>query len=126
MANATAMQSWCPLNSPRPRSRDCALSSIQRWRPESQETHRVLGNRRAAVTRWISGVQVEDALTRELTQRLIDLRSIVAAIRESRPLPLPTAEMDQLLTQAINARGTPENIREWADRLAADVGDLTD
>jgi len=134
MAYVTAMQSWRqPLNGNR--ARHCSRTSIERWKQNSPETpktviFRVLEPKRnAAITRWFPNAQLENACAQETAPRqqtIADVRDVVAAILESRPLPPPTAQLDQLLTQAVNARGTPGNIREWAERLAADVGDLTD
>jgi len=49
----------------------------------------------------------------------------VSAIRQARPLA-STPQLDELLTRAAQAHGTPENIEEWARRLAEDVSELSD
>jgi hypothetical protein len=54
------------------------------------------------------------------------LHALVDAIRESRPLPAASAEVDQLLSRALQSRGKPEDVRKWADQLANEVADLTD
>lgn len=56
---------------------------------------------------------------------MAQLRAVVSAIREARPLPTPP-ELDNLLTRAVASRGIPDNIEEWAHQLAEDVGDLND
>lgn len=56
---------------------------------------------------------------------LSELRLIVSAIRQARPLA-STPEFEVLLTRAAQAHGTPENIEEWARRIAEDISDLTD
>jgi hypothetical protein len=56
---------------------------------------------------------------------LSELRGIVSAIRQARPLA-STPQLDELLTRAAQAHGTPENIEEWARRLAEDVSELSD
>jgi len=56
---------------------------------------------------------------------LSELRGIVSAIRQGRPLA-STPEFDVLLTRAARAHGTPENIEEWARQLAEDISDLVD
>jgi hypothetical protein len=53
------------------------------------------------------------------------LRSVVDAIKDERPLLL-SPDLDDLLTRAVQARGTPADIEQWARRLAADVSDLAD
>jgi len=56
---------------------------------------------------------------------LSELRAVVRAIRETRPLA-STPEFDDLLGRAARAHGTPDDIEEWARRLAEDVSGLAD
>ena len=61
----------------------------------------------------------------QISSAISDLRAVVGAIRDARLLPL-AADLDDLLTRAVQSQGPPANIGEWARRLAADIGDLTD
>jgi hypothetical protein len=55
------------------------------------------------------------------------LDAVIAAIRESRPLPALTPEVADLVAQAVGLQGTaPTDIDEWARQLASDVANLTD
>ena len=56
---------------------------------------------------------------------MADLRAVVGAIQEARALPV-TPGLDELLARAVQLRGRPNNIEEWARQLATDVGKLTD
>ena len=56
---------------------------------------------------------------------MAELRAVVNEIREVRPLP-PAPSLDDLLARAVQLRGTPANIEEWARQLASDVGELVD
>ncbi len=53
------------------------------------------------------------------------LDAIVDAITGARPLPCSPA-LDDLLARAVQSQGKPQNVREWARRLAESVGDLED
>lgn len=62
----------------------------------------------------------------EVRNAMAALRDVVAIIREGRTLPA-NAELENLLTQALpSQRAAPENVEEWARRLAESVGVLTD
>ena len=56
---------------------------------------------------------------------LDELKKVVVAIKERRPLET-SDEMYDLLEDACDHQGTPEDIETWAQRLADDVGSLTD
>lgn len=66
------------------------------------------------------------AVADPVARSVADLRTVVAAIRESRPPLKITPNLDNLLTRAIQSQGPPSNIDEWARRIADEVGDLTD
>ncbi len=61
----------------------------------------------------------------ETTKALAGLRAVVRAIRDSQALAT-SPSFDELLTRAVQSRGTPKDIKEWANRLAGDVGELVD
>ena len=56
---------------------------------------------------------------------MADLRAVVRAIGEERPLGLSPG-LDDLLARASQVEGPPPNIEEWARQLAADICGLTD
>jgi hypothetical protein len=56
---------------------------------------------------------------------LVDMQNIVAVIRDRSPLRL-SDRIEALIERAVQARGTPDNVEDWARRLANDVRDLTD
>jgi hypothetical protein len=56
---------------------------------------------------------------------MADLRAVVSAIREARPLPAHP-ELDELLTQAAASHGTPGDVAAWAHQLADDIAGLAD
>ena len=61
----------------------------------------------------------------EIGNAMAELRAVVGAIREARPLPL-APDLDELLTRAAQSKGSPANIEEWAQQIAADISGLTD
>jgi len=69
--------------------------------------------------------ELATAIESEIDAGLSDLRRIVSAIRQARPLT-SAPDFDALLMRAAQAHGTPENIEEWARQLAEDISDLTD
>lgn len=56
---------------------------------------------------------------------LADLQNIVSAIHNRSRLQL-SEQVEALIERASRAHGIPENLEEWARRLADDVGDLVD
>jgi hypothetical protein len=146
MPDLAVVEPW--LNRPkRHRSRRCNAHQYVRglkWGehfPEVAKPMVVSGGsvnqHRTAIRRWAIGMSAEPvpefvhawcqpSLAPEFTSAIDELRSVIKAIGESRPLPEPTAEMDQLLTRALQERGVRRDIREWANRLSADIRDLTD
>ena len=75
----------------------------------------------STIEQWELATAFESAIGAGLSE----LRRIVSAIRQARPLA-STLEFDALLVRAAQAHGTPGNIEEWARRLAEDISALTD
>jgi hypothetical protein len=144
MADIT-MKSWLQLPES-PRARKCSIhapvKSAKSWSEHPQEAAKMVVIRslrqqyHAAIRRWTLSTLSED--TQQLARdwfpsyssvklvAMADLHNLANAINESQTLPPPNHDMDQLLMQALQARGTPRDIKEWAARLAGDIGDLTD
>ena len=61
----------------------------------------------------------------DMANVMAGLHTVVSAIQENRSLP-SSPELDALMDQVIQSQRMPEDIREWAQSLAGDVGDLTD
>ena len=68
---------------------------------------------------------VNRTIDEELDWSIHQLEEMVNIIKENRPLPPPSPEIEALLTQALERRKEPLN-EEWARQLANDVGSLTD
>jgi len=100
--NQAAIRRWSEL------PLECAVASIDGSLTDRYRAH---------------GAQCDPS---EMVQEITGLQDVISAINESRLLPSPTAEMDSLLAKAIQIRGTPENVSEWAARLAEDISNLTD
>ena len=66
-----------------------------------------------------------DARAAAINTAMEDLRAVVSAIRDARPVSTLKG-LDDLLTRAAKSQGSPRNVEEWARRLAADIGELAD
>jgi len=56
---------------------------------------------------------------------IAELRAVVGAIKGARSLP-EFPGLDDLLTLALESRGAPRDVEEWARQLSEDVGTLID
>jgi len=65
-------------------------------------------------------------LASETERALNDLHSVVEHVQVGQLFAPMSQGFEELLTQALQQRGTPENVDTWARTLADDVGDLTD
>lgn len=61
----------------------------------------------------------------EVNAHLGRLKLLISTISQGGVLA-STEEFDRLLNQAAQHQGTPDDIAEWADRLASDAGKLND
>jgi hypothetical protein len=80
-------------------------------------TAEVVANQSEAALSELNEVAVEAALA--------EVRTVVGAIRECRPLKI-SHDLGDLMTRAVQAQGAPDDIEKWARLLAGDVGNLTD
>jgi hypothetical protein len=77
------------------------------------------------LTCTVEGWALETVFESAIQAGLSELRAIVSAIRQARPLT-STPQLDELVARAAQAHGAPENIEEWARRLAEDDSELGD
>jgi len=70
-------------------------------------------------------VQATLPITSAASRALAEMRGVVRAIRESQTIPT-SSTLDQLLTRAVQSRGTPKDVKAWANGLAGDISELVD
>ena len=73
----------------------------------------------------VEGVELVTSLDTTIKESFEEMRSLIAAINSGQTLAAAD-EFDGLLTRAANSQSVPEDIDEWARRLAGDVGNLND
>ena len=71
----------------------------------------------------VAAVAIADEIP--LNRAMADLRAVVGAIRDVQTLEM-AADLNDLLTRAVQSQGQPSNIEEWAHQLAADISNLAD
>lgn len=81
--------------------------------------------RRETKINIVSSSPVETTVPDAVATAIAGVSSVVDAIKEMRSLPT-SPSLEDMLAQAVRLRGTPENIDEWARRLASDISSLTD
>lgn len=146
---ALQVKTWLESRPRRSRSHKCVFhdyaKNLKCWGehpPEAAKRIFTVGSLQdqyhTAIKKWALSVDVEIVprfvrewchapIADEFSSAIKDLRDVVTAINESRLLPQASPEMNQLLRRAVQARNMPQpNIEEWANRLLADTGDLTD
>jgi hypothetical protein len=84
----------------------------------------VAESRTLVVTASVGALR-DDPNAEATNSAMAELRAVVGAIREARPLPTQP-ELDELLMQAAASQGTPGDLVAWAHQLAEDIAGLTD
>lgn len=73
----------------------------------------------------LRAADANDTATAEEGTSLDSLRALVSTISRGEALA-SSEEFDRPLSQAVQHHGTPDDIPEWADRLASEAGQLND
>lgn len=65
-------------------------------------------------------------ISNELTEALAEIRQLASMIRQNAVMPPGSDHFDQMLAAAVQKKGVPANLDQWARHLAAELGDLDD
>jgi hypothetical protein len=110
-------------------TRDETVFVIDRAQPAAYEAHlgfQIFVNASAASgapESWILATELNDP---EFKAANDEIRRLTSMVRQSVLLPRATQEFEALLTSALRHRGVPDNVDEWSQHIAADMGDLAD